>query len=116
MRILADTSVWIEHLRGRSEELVEILSTLRIVTHSVVLGELSCGNLPRRQRLLADLDLLPKVREATVAEVRVCIEARKLFGRGIGWSDAQILTSALQAGAGLLTLDKRLAGVWNDLR
>jgi hypothetical protein len=48
--------------------------------------------------------------------VRICIETRKLFGRGIGWPDAQILTSALQAGADLLTLDKRLAGIWNDLR
>jgi hypothetical protein len=91
------------------------VATLRILTHSVVIGELSCGNLPRRQRLLADLDHLPKVREATLSEVRTCIETRKLFGRGIGWSDAQILTSALQAGADLLTLDKRLAGIWNDL-
>lgn len=116
MYVLADTSVWIEHLRSRNDELAELLSTLRVLTHSVVLGELSCGNLPRRQTFLADLELLPKVREATAGEVRACIETRKLFGRGIGWSDAQILTSALQTGADLLTLDKRLAGVWNDLR
>jgi predicted nucleic acid-binding protein len=116
MHVLADTSVWIEHLRGRNDDLVELLSTLRVLTHSVVLGELACGNLPRRQKLLADLDLLPRVREASVGEVRACIETRKLFGRGIGWADAQILTSALQSGADLLTRDKRLAEVWDDLR
>jgi predicted nucleic acid-binding protein len=116
MYVLVDTSVWIEHLHGRNDELVELLSMPRVLTHSVVLGELSCGNLPRRQALLADLDLLPKVREATVGEVRACIETRKLCGRGIGWSDAQILTSALQTGADLLTLDKRLAKIWTDLR
>jgi predicted nucleic acid-binding protein len=99
-----------------ADALVELLSTLRVLTHGVVLGELSCGNLPRRQTLLTDRDLLPKVREATAKEVRACIETRKLLGRGIGWSDAQILTSALQHGADLLTLDKRLAEVWNDLR
>lgn len=116
MYVLADTSVWIEHLRGRNSALVELLSTLRVLTHSVVLGELSCGNLSRRQTLLRDLDLLPKIREASVADVRACIENRKIFGRGLGWSDAQLLTSALQAGADLLTLDKRLAKAWDDLR
>jgi predicted nucleic acid-binding protein len=60
--------------------------------------------------------LLPRLREASVAEVRACIETRKLFGRGIGWSDAQIVTTALQNGADLLTHDKRLAEVWKALR
>jgi predicted nucleic acid-binding protein len=115
MYVLADTSIWIEHLRGGSAELAELLPTLRVLTHSVILGELACGHLPRRQQLLDDLDLMPRIREASIADVRVCIETRKLFGRGIGWSDAQLVTSAMQAGARLLTRDKRLAAVWDSL-
>lgn len=115
MFVVADTSVWIEHLRGNSYELTELLSSLRVLTHSVVIGELSCGNLPRRLQFLNDLELLPKVQEASANEVRACIEAKKLYGRGIGWSDAQLIASALMAGVDFITRDKRLAEVWSDL-
>lgn len=107
--ILADTSVWIDHLRYGIKEMREHLHLGQIVIHPFITAELALGSLQDRSRTLAWLDLLPHVRVAQTSEVRSLIEARQLYGLGIGVTDAHLIASVLiDAGTLLWTRDKRL--------
>ena len=105
--ILVDTSVWVDHFRvGNS--LSGVLAEGLALTHPHVIGELACGNLNNRARILAALGALPRATPATDEEVMRLIEDRKLWGRGIGWIDAHLLASALLTSCRFWTLDRRL--------
>jgi predicted nucleic acid-binding protein len=104
---LVDTSVWIDHFRTADPELAALLAAGSVRTHPAVIGELAVGNISRRESTLRDLGLLPRVREASHAEVLTLIESRTLHGRGIGWVDMQLLAAALAGGVRLWTHDKR---------
>ncbi len=106
--ILVDTSVWIAHFRKAGSRLGELLSEGLVMVHPFVLGELACGNLRNRVRILSDLEALPCAVSAAHEEVMRLIEARKLWGFGIGWIDAHLLASALLSGCQFWTLDGRL--------
>jgi predicted nucleic acid-binding protein len=117
--ILADTSVWIEHLRSRdqgsgkqasgNQEMRKQLSQGNIVIHPFIIGELALGSLRERSKTLALLDFLPQVRVAQVSEVRRMIEARGLYSLGIGLIDAHLIASVfIDAPTLLWTRDKRL--------
>ena len=106
--ILVDTSVWIAHFRKGSPSLSELLSNGLILVHPFIVGELACGNLRNRTRILSDLEVLPSAASATNGEVMRLIEARKLWGLGIGWIDGHLLASALLSTCWLWTLDRRL--------
>jgi predicted nucleic acid-binding protein len=107
--ILADTSVWIDHLRSDNKELRKQLSQGKISIHPFIIAELALGSLQNRTRTLALLDLLPQVRVAQMSEVRLMIEARRLYGLGIGLTDAHLIASVLINSPTLLwTRDKRL--------
>jgi predicted nucleic acid-binding protein len=107
--ILADTSVWIDHLRSGDRELKNLLVQGQIVIHPFVTAELALGSLRNRAKTLALLDLLPQVRIAQMNEVRLTIEGRHLENRGIGLIDAHLMASVLIHPSTLLwTRDKRL--------
>jgi hypothetical protein len=106
--ILVDTSVWIAHFRKGGSSLAELLSEALVLVHPFVVGELACGNLRNRARILTDLEALPSPVSATHEEVIRLIEDRKLWGLGIGWIDAHLLASALLSDCQLWTLDRRL--------
>jgi len=106
--ILVDTSVWIAHFRKGSQHLAELLSNSLALVHPFVVGELACGNLSNRARVLNDLQALPSARSATHNEVMQLIEARRLWGLGIGWVDGHLLAAALLSACPLWTLDRRL--------
>jgi predicted nucleic acid-binding protein len=114
--VLADTSVWIEHLRRGHPGLTELLRQGLVLMHPSVAGELACGNLKNRAAILADLFALPTTTVASDGEVLQLIEDRRLWGRGLGWIDAQLLASALISNCRLWTLDKRLAAIASDLK
>ena len=107
--VLADTSVWINHLRRGDPHFADLLREGRILVHPFISGELACGNLKSRAMILGDLDDLPAVELASHEEVRTLIETRSLWGKGLGWIDVHLLASALLSGCRLLTLDVRLA-------
>ena len=110
--ILADTSVWIDHLRSGDKELHERLSRGQIVIHPFIIAELALGSLKERSKTLALLDLLPHVRVAQMNEIRTLIEARRLYGLGIGLTDAHLIASVLINPPTLLwTRDKQLRKV-----
>ena len=106
--VLVDTSVWVDHLRKTEPALVLLLNNSLVLMHPFVRGELACGNLKDRRKLLADLAALPAAKTASTEEVFDLIELRKLSGRGLGWTDVHLLASALISNARLWSIDKRL--------
>jgi len=114
--ILADTSIWIDHLRSGNKELRKHLKQGNVVVHPFIIAELALGFLQERTKTLALLDFLPQVRVAQVSEVRLTIEARRLYSRGIGLTDAHLIASVFINPSTLLwTRDKRLRTVAEDL-
>ncbi len=114
--ILFDTSVWIEHLRRGDSRLVTALEENRVAIHSAIIGELACGNIPDRAKFLADLLSLQEVEETSPSDTLVFISNHRLYGKGLGWIDMQLLASAVVSNAELVTYDRRLAKVVKTLR
>jgi hypothetical protein len=107
--ILADTSIWVDHLRSGNKEMRRHLEHGQIVIHPFIVAELALGSLKERTKTLALLDLLPQVRVARLSELRLMIEARRLYNLGIGLTDAHLIASVLIDSPTLLwTRDKRL--------
>jgi len=110
--ILADTSVWVDHLRMGEPRLVTLLEQGQVLMHPFVLGELACGNLRGRAQVLRYLGELPRSPVARDEEALRFIEAHRLMGKGIGWIDVHLLVSvALSPGSRLWTRDRRLEAV-----
>jgi predicted nucleic acid-binding protein len=107
--ILVDTSVWIDHLRQANALLAQSLSDNRVSLHSMIIGELACGNLRNRAGLLSLWQQLPRVNEADYQEVLQSIERFQWMGKGIGFVDAHLLASTLLTPNTMLwTQDARL--------
>jgi predicted nucleic acid-binding protein len=107
--ILADTSIWIDHFRFGDREMAKALNQGQIVIHPWVIAELALGSLRDRKKTLAMLDQLPQAEVAQMAELRVLIEAHRLYSLGIGLTDAQLIGSVfLSAPTRLWTRDQRL--------
>ncbi len=87
---------------------MESLGDAEVVCHPFVIGELACGGLANRQEILDDLLALPQADAAEDDEVLQLIEARRLFGKGLGWVDVHLLMSASISGCQLWTLDRSL--------
>lgn len=107
--ILADTSVWVDHLRRGNTTLAARLETEQIACHPFIVGELACGTLRRRREILRLLERLPMLSTVEHGEALALVEARRLGGRGLGWVDVHLLASVLVEAAQLWTLDRRLA-------
>ncbi|HTZ98069.1 MAG TPA: type II toxin-antitoxin system VapC family toxin [Terriglobales bacterium] len=107
--ILADTSIWIDHLRAGNKKLRWHLDQGQIVIHPFIIAELALGSLRDRAKTLALLDLLPQIKVAQLNEVRRMIEARRLYSLGIGLTDAHLIASVFISSPTLLwTRDQRL--------
>ena len=107
--ILADTSIWIDHLRQSDPGLSNLLESNQIICHPMIIGELACGQLKNRQEVLKLLGRLPEATPASHEEVVYFIGENDLMGIGIGFIDAHLLAStALTESAVIWTRDKRL--------
>jgi predicted nucleic acid-binding protein len=106
--ILVDTSVWVDHFRSGNPRLGQLLEEGEVAIHPMVLGELACGNLPRRAEPLRLLGRLPDIPQAPDCLVLRSIDSNRLFGKGIGWIDAHLVTASLLSSVPLWTLDQRL--------
>ena len=110
--ILADTSIWVDHLRSNIREMRQLLDQGQIVIHPLITAELALGSLRDRANTLVLFDLLPQARVAQLSEIRTLIETRRLYGLGIGIIDAQLIASVLIHPPTLLwTRDKLLRSV-----
>lgn len=113
--ILADTSVWVDHLRNGNDTLAEWLANGEVACHPMVIGELACGNLKRRKELLALLHALPSLERVSDDEILFFIDQHRLGGRGLGLVDMHLLASCMLAHATLWTLDRRLQRTADEL-
>jgi predicted nucleic acid-binding protein len=109
--ILADTSIWIDHLRKGNSAVSEFLREVQILMHPFIIGELACGNLKNRKEVLQLLMELPEAVVGQHDEVMQLVNSHKLMGQGIGWIDAHLLTSSLLSGAPLWTADRKLRSI-----
>ena len=106
--ILADTSIWVDHLTRGDEMMASLLDAETVLMHPFVMGEIALGNLPRRAEALSNLNKLPKAVTADSTEVLHFIERNDIFGMGIGYVDAHLLlATTLTADVRLWTRDKR---------
>ena len=114
--ILADTSVWVDHLRNPVLQLAGLVEAGEILMHPMIIGELACGNLADRGKRLRDWQRFPMILEAPNRDVLTTIESRQLMGRGIGFIDTHLLCAVLNSEDTLLwTRDNSLHRVAGDL-
>jgi hypothetical protein len=103
--VLVDTSVWVDHLRFGNPRLADLLENGDVVCHPFIIGELACGNLPKRADTLGSLIELPGTSVAGQDEVMSLIESRRLMGTGLGFIDVHLLAAALLDGIPIWTQD-----------
>lgn len=84
--------------------------------HPAVLGELATGNLRDRVRTLAMLRSLPHAKIGTTNECLTAIETHRLYGRGVGWTDVQLLVAARLSHAMVWSLDQPLIEAAQQLK
>lgn len=114
--VLADTSVWVDHLRSDEPALRDLLAQGKVLGHPLLVGELSVGSIRSRVATLRALDRLPQGIVEKHSEVRQFIELQTLFGRGVGFIDLHLLLSVrLTPDALLWTRDKRLHGLAKEM-
>jgi len=114
--ILADTSVWVDHLRRNNLALAARLDAREIMVHPFVIGELALGNLDPRAPILRYLERMPQAIVASHEEVLDFIDRQRLLGLGIGYVDAHLLAATRLTAAGALwTRDRRLHKVADRL-
>ena len=113
--ILVDTSVWINHFRKASPNLIALLENGEVSCHAFIIGELACGNLKNRQQILSLLQALPKAQILELDEYLHFVESHELTSRGIGFVDIHLLASAQLVGVPLWSADKKLIGIAQEL-
>jgi hypothetical protein len=107
--ILADTSIWVDHLRRRNLEMEMRLSQGQILMHPFIVAEIALGSLHDRRKKLDDMEALLEVKVAKLNEVRHMIEAHALYSKGIRLIDAHLIASCLMTpGTQLWTRDGAL--------
>jgi len=114
--ILADASIWVKHFRQGHPQLQQNLLDGQILMHPLVLGEIPCGNLRARSKILDDLRRLPSALSGQDEEVLDFLEQHRLYGKGLNWIDVHLLASALLTGCRLWTLDSRLGEMASKLK
>src|SRR6202140_3252882 len=82
--------VWVDHLRRRNATLVGLLKQAQVWTHAFVVGELACGNLAQRNKVLSALTALQHAPVASHEEALALLETDHLMGRGLGWVDIHL--------------------------
>lgn len=107
--VIADSSIWIDHINKGDRQLADQLKRRRIALHPMIIGEVALGSIANRQSVLEELHALPQAQPASHAEVMAMIEWLKLFSCGIGYVDAHLLATTRHMPEGRLwTRDKHL--------
>ena len=115
--VIADTSIWVDHLRQANRAFARLLREDRILLHPFVIGEIALWTPPGRAETLRFLASPPGAVVAYAEDVLRLIEAERLFGSGVGYVDAHLLASArLTPGASLWTRDRKLREAAERLR
>ncbi len=114
--ILADANIWIDYFRSGDAQLQRLLTNDQVVMHPCLAAELALGSLHDRPQTLTKLDAMPQARVADLRDIRQMIEARRLYSKGIGLTDAHLVASCLiTPGTKLWTRDGALRNVAKTL-
>jgi len=113
--VLADTSVWVNHLRNSDKHLGKLLFYGEVVCHTYIIGELACGNIKNRKEIISLLRSLPMTSSIEFEEFLYFIKQNQLNGKGIGFVDVHLLASAQLSQVQLWTEDKRLMEMASEL-
>ena len=113
--VLADTSIWVTHLRQGSRQLEKLLMDAEVMCHPFIIGELACGNLKNRNGIISLLQSLPMAQTIEFDEFLSFVDQNHLMGKGVGFVDVHLLASALLSGVQLWTADKRLESAADQL-
>ena len=116
MKVLVDTPVWIDHFHSANPRLQEALRAGHVWTHTVVIGELASGRLARRDETITLLRKLPAGDEIDLDEGLHLIAEHDLAGRGLSWSDVQLLAAARIDHCLIWTHDRTLAKASQQLQ
>lgn len=117
--VLVDTSIWIRFLAARepyARALDRLLADDEVLAHDLVEGELLIGDTGGRDGFLTGYGAILRARTVTHGEATELVRHRRLRARGIGWTDAHLLASALVGRCRLWTADANLAAVARELR
>lgn len=112
--IIADTSIWIEFLRGNQNyfpALKNLLEKQEILAVECIFGELLQGALSKREQSIIESywTNLPKcLNEDILIEAGKYSSDNKLHTKGIGLIDCVIILSCRRYKARLWSLDKKL--------
>ncbi len=107
--VIADSSIWVDHINKGDSELVELMKARRVRLHPMIIAEIALGSIKQRAIMLEELNAFPQVEPSSHSEVMAMIEWMKLFGTGIGYVDARLLAATKHKPSGVLwTRDKRL--------
>jgi predicted nucleic acid-binding protein len=106
--VLVDTSIWVRHLRDSHDRLIELLEESRVLIHPFIIGELACGNMRNRIKILELLSDLPASTVADHNEIILFIDKNRLTCKGLGYVDVHLLASAILTDVCLWTDDKPL--------
>jgi predicted nucleic acid-binding protein len=109
--VLADTSIWVDHLRKSNGQLIELLNNGEVFCHPFIIGELACGYIKNRQEIITALRALPQSAFIEHDEIMVFIEKNNIMGKGLGYIDIAILGSSLVTGIPLWTFDQKLNAI-----
>jgi predicted nucleic acid-binding protein len=106
--ILVDTSIWADHYRQPLQTLSELLNLEQIVQHPYVTAEMALGNSRDRTGMIAFFMAIDQVPISPLADLMAFVEAKTLWGTGLGFVDTHLLASAARIGCKLWSRDKRL--------
>jgi len=111
VKVLVDTSVWIDFFRGKPDEqaLTDMLREDRVITHPWVILELELGHLgSRRRQIVIDLWQICGVGISDHHEIQTFINEEGLYGKGLSLVDVELLYTCLIRDCLLWTNDKAL--------
>ncbi len=117
--VLVDTSVWIHFLANRApdaSQLERLLALDEVAGHELVYGELLIGDRGGRAKVLSAYEQIHQASTIPHRDVVEFVRSRRLRGRGAGWVDIHLLSSALVGRLELWTADPRFATLAVGLR
>ena len=107
--IIADTTIWIDHLRLADRTLERLVEGVEILMHPFVTGELALGSIAHRPRRLREWSELPQAKVLRHDDLMAFVDKHRVFSRGIGYTDLNLLASAATSdGVQLWTRDGAL--------
>jgi predicted nucleic acid-binding protein len=117
MKIIADTSVWIEFLKGNPvyfTRLRDLLENRLILGLDCVFAELLQGarNKPERDTIISYWENVPRIEiDDLFIQAGIYSSGHKLIAKGVGLIDSAIIISCHHYDAKIWTLDKKLIAV-----